>query len=372
MNQGQHTVITKGIRQEEGILVALKGPNSGREYILIGNHAVLGRAENSDIYLHDLNVSRRHAVVKNVNGQYLLVDQKSKNGTYVNGRRIQRKPLKEGDVVIIGESAFRFRYGPPNTTVTRSTTTKHAGSMGPSSSVSSSSIKNGFHMTLLSGHGFRLPNLGNLLKTANSIKKRWSPRRGFSRSSKRRLLMYTGATILLILFFGPKLGGRPVEKPAPHQKAKPEALSTISKPSAIQKATVKNDEPQSIQTAQLTASRNTTSQDRSVARQTYSQGVRAFHAGDYRRAIALFRKVVQHDPSHPVAGKKEKQAEIKLSDLIQGYYNMGLRDYSNLYYDRAIKAWEKAMALSFEFSPEYNEKAKAKIATAKAKIRETR
>ena len=68
----------------------------------------IGRAEDNDIVVADPAVSRHHAELRNVGGQYHLVDLGSNNGTFVNGQRITAAPLSAGDVVVIGTSTFRL------------------------------------------------------------------------------------------------------------------------------------------------------------------------------------------------------------------------------------------------------------------------
>jgi ABC transport system ATP-binding/permease protein len=68
----------------------------------------IGRAEDNDIVVADPAVSRHHAELRNVGGQFHLVDLGSNNGTFVNGQRITAAPLSAGDVVVIGTSTFRL------------------------------------------------------------------------------------------------------------------------------------------------------------------------------------------------------------------------------------------------------------------------
>lgn len=68
----------------------------------------IGRSASNDIVLPDLLVSRRHAEVRQVGGVPHLVDLGSTNGTYLNGRRINRAALTPGDLVSIGHYEFSF------------------------------------------------------------------------------------------------------------------------------------------------------------------------------------------------------------------------------------------------------------------------
>lgn len=93
-------------------LVAIRGPSAGKHYPITGA-CVLGRSFNSDVYIGDLNVSRRHAqITPSADGQCVLEDLGSGNGTFVNDQLVTRQRLAPRDIVRIGGSAFRFEPDP--------------------------------------------------------------------------------------------------------------------------------------------------------------------------------------------------------------------------------------------------------------------
>lgn len=93
-------------------LVAIRGPGAGKRYVL-GEECSLGRSFNSDIYIGDLNVSRRHARIVTVNGSHMIEDLGSGNGTFVNDKLVERQALRTLDIVRIGGSAFRYEEDLP-------------------------------------------------------------------------------------------------------------------------------------------------------------------------------------------------------------------------------------------------------------------
>jgi serine phosphatase RsbU (regulator of sigma subunit) len=93
-------------------LVGIAGPVAGRQFQLGHQEYVMGRGSAASIRLSDPGVSRQHARLLHVRGSYEVEDLKSFNGTYVNGRRIQRLRLRDGDEVRICRDVFRFDADP--------------------------------------------------------------------------------------------------------------------------------------------------------------------------------------------------------------------------------------------------------------------
>jgi hypothetical protein len=68
----------------------------------------IGRGEESQIVLHDPSVSRAHAVVEVAAGKAVVRDLGSTNGTFLNGRRVEAEPLRDGDELRFGNTRMRF------------------------------------------------------------------------------------------------------------------------------------------------------------------------------------------------------------------------------------------------------------------------
>jgi hypothetical protein len=69
---------------------------------------VLGRSRDCDVQLTDPNVSRRHAEVRHEGADYWVVDLDSTNGVEVNGKRVKRAQLSDGDTLVLGSTEIRF------------------------------------------------------------------------------------------------------------------------------------------------------------------------------------------------------------------------------------------------------------------------
>jgi pSer/pThr/pTyr-binding forkhead associated (FHA) protein len=68
----------------------------------------LGRSTSADIVLDDATVSRRHAVIAEEGGASVLLDDRSRNGVLLNGERVSRAVLSNGDTIQLGEVVMRF------------------------------------------------------------------------------------------------------------------------------------------------------------------------------------------------------------------------------------------------------------------------
>jgi len=93
------------------MLVVKRGPNAGSKFALDSDVTRAGRHPNSDIFLDDITVSRRHAEVVRREEGYHVRDAGSLNGTYLNRERIDEAPLANGDELQIGKFRLVFFAG---------------------------------------------------------------------------------------------------------------------------------------------------------------------------------------------------------------------------------------------------------------------
>jgi hypothetical protein len=94
-----------------GILVVKRGPNVGSRFALDREVVRAGRHPESDIFLDDVTVSRRHAEIVRGESGYLVRDSGSLNGTYLNRERVEEAPLDNGDELQIGTFKLVFLTG---------------------------------------------------------------------------------------------------------------------------------------------------------------------------------------------------------------------------------------------------------------------
>lgn len=96
-----------------GWLVILRGRRQGRDYRIEEENSVLGRDGGCQFVIEDDTVSREHCRIRMEDGGFVIYDLGSGNGTYLNGERIYRAELTDGDVLKVGESLVLFKEAKP-------------------------------------------------------------------------------------------------------------------------------------------------------------------------------------------------------------------------------------------------------------------
>jgi pSer/pThr/pTyr-binding forkhead associated (FHA) protein len=98
----------KKVTLEKSGLVVIKGPNVGDKFFISKSKFTIGRNPKSDVFLDDITVSRKHAILKRKGQDFKLKDSGSLNGSYLNGKIVEESPLKNGDKIQIGKYIFLF------------------------------------------------------------------------------------------------------------------------------------------------------------------------------------------------------------------------------------------------------------------------
>jgi pSer/pThr/pTyr-binding forkhead associated (FHA) protein len=99
------------LREGQALLVVKRGPNAGSQFLIEKDVTTAGRHPESDLFLDDITVSRRHAEVRRKDGGFFVHDMGSLNGTYVNRERVENTQLANGDELQIGKFKLVFFAG---------------------------------------------------------------------------------------------------------------------------------------------------------------------------------------------------------------------------------------------------------------------
>jgi hypothetical protein len=90
------------------LVVRSGGGRTGETFHPEGERTLIGRSPDCDVFLDDVTVSRKHAVLTNREGRFVIEDQGSLNGTYVNRKRIESAELEDGDELQVGKYRLTF------------------------------------------------------------------------------------------------------------------------------------------------------------------------------------------------------------------------------------------------------------------------
>ena len=96
-------------------LFVIQGADQGKRFDLKSTPLALGRDNTNPIRLHDTEISRRHAEVREASDGFSIVDLRSANGTFVNGKPVSQAPLRSGDRLQLGQTVMLFSEGPGGT-----------------------------------------------------------------------------------------------------------------------------------------------------------------------------------------------------------------------------------------------------------------
>ena len=92
----------------EGVLTVVRGPQTGVQYRLTEEVQDIGRSPRCSIFLNDMTVSRKHATITRADDCYIIQDDHSFNGVWVNNKTVASKVLEPGDYIQIGSFCFKY------------------------------------------------------------------------------------------------------------------------------------------------------------------------------------------------------------------------------------------------------------------------
>ena len=90
------------------LVVRSGGGRAGEHFVPQGERTTIGRSPDCDVFLDDVTVSRKHAVLVRKDDGFFIEDQGSLNGTFVNRKRVESAQLEDGDELQVGK--YRLTY----------------------------------------------------------------------------------------------------------------------------------------------------------------------------------------------------------------------------------------------------------------------
>lgn len=110
LNDEEREIVSK-LSPDDGMLIVHRGPSKGARFLLT-DVATIGRSPESEVFLDDVTVSRKHAIISRMpNRVFYFKDLGSLNGSYVNGYSTMEDQLSSGDEIQIGKFHMLFFGG---------------------------------------------------------------------------------------------------------------------------------------------------------------------------------------------------------------------------------------------------------------------
>ena len=114
LSHSTYSKIRQSTKSAQPALLVIDGPALGRQFRLAPGTFVIGRSRDADIAIVDEGISRRHALIQRKGDDISLIDEDSRNGVFVNKKRIDACSLKVGDRIRIGSSTvIKFSHLDP-------------------------------------------------------------------------------------------------------------------------------------------------------------------------------------------------------------------------------------------------------------------
>ncbi|MFZ5446809.1 MAG: FHA domain-containing protein [Myxococcota bacterium] len=88
-----------------------QGPGQGTRFELDQNELIIGRGDKATLVLESEEVSRQHARLTRLEGEYTIEDLESRNGIVLNGLKVHSAVLRDGDQVQLGDVVLSYREG---------------------------------------------------------------------------------------------------------------------------------------------------------------------------------------------------------------------------------------------------------------------
>jgi pSer/pThr/pTyr-binding forkhead associated (FHA) protein len=107
VEEGQPALEDFGVKGP-ALVVRSGGGRAGETFTLDGERTTIGRSPDCEIFLDDVTVSRKHAVIERTANELRIEDLGSLNGTFLNRKRIDNGPLSDGDELQIGKYRLSF------------------------------------------------------------------------------------------------------------------------------------------------------------------------------------------------------------------------------------------------------------------------
>lgn len=313
----------------------LSGEGKGATFELMSDRITIGRSDNNDVVLPSEAVSRFHASIeRDPEGGFLVKDHQSKNGVQVNGITVQESSLRNGDLVQIGTFMFRF------------------------------------HAPI----GSELPEVVNERDPGVGYPAAPIGRKPISVGGNRRLMIYGGAGLLLLLVYFVNSD----EKKPTVDVTKPETELKLPQPTPPPPLDLSAGPAKSVPGQEDPLLKGGGDEDRQKrtndlkeAEQNFKKGLREFTNENYHRAVEYFRLALTMNRQHELADYYLKLTYFELETQANKNFEIGRKYFEAMNYSRAIYHFgEVIRLLNHRQNDKRSADAEQFIAAAKKRLQE--
>lgn len=287
-------------------LEVLEGINKGDKIFITSSGLSIGRKKENDLVLEDPMVSREHARIEQDLSGFSIRDIGSKNGVFVNNNLVDSSSLKNGDIIRIGSTVFRFHM---------------------EEKVEEPVVFEG---------------------KKEFVKKQ-------KKSSPVRVMIYVlTAFTLIIVIIALTSSKKPPEGTTSKTKEERPVVEPISPPETTP--------------AEHPSKKEMTEEEKTRFNSIYQQGELAYFQGSYADAINLFREALSINPDCETCKKRIEDCNKKLTEIIKEIDKRAHEFFESLQYQRAIDEWQRILDIVKDPNNQFYMEAKKNIEKAKERI----
>lgn len=294
-------------------LEVIEGPRRGEKIFVTSSGLSIGRKRENNLPLDDPMVSREHARIEQELSGFSIRDLGSKNGVFVNEKLVDSSSLKNGDIIRIGSSVFRFHI---------------------------EEEKVEWEVFFEGKKEF--------------LKKQ-------KKTSPVRVMLYLLTAFLLIVVVIAIMSSK---KPQDGTESKPSEERNVVEPLTLPAQT------SSEQPSQETPSKKElTEEERARFNSIYQQAELAYFQGSYADAINYFKEALFINPDCDTCKKKIEELNKKLIDIIKEIDKRAHEFFESLQYQRAIDEWQRILDIVKDPKNQFHIEASKNIEKAKERMK---
>ncbi len=293
-------------------LEVLEGLNKGEKIFITSSGLSIGRKKGNDLVLEDPMVSREHARIEQELSGFSIRDLGSKNGVFVNNNLVDTSSLKNGDIIRIGSSVFKFHM--------------------EEEKVEEAVVFEG---------------------KKEFLKKQ-------KKTSPVRIMLYTLTAFLLIVVVIAIMSSKKTQEGA--REKLPEERNIVE-------PVTPPNQPSGQPSQEPPPKKELTEEDKARFNSIYQQAELAYFQGSYADAINYFKEALSINPDCDICKKRIDELNKKLIEIIKEIDKRAHEFFESLQYQRAIDEWQRILDIVKDPTNQFYIEANKNIEKAKERMK---